>query len=71
MEAREAVEASSSRSDLQPLLQDARQQREQLQAKLSDAFRSSRLAEAAQLVTQLIYVTKLEEEIVARMPAGD
>ncbi|GLC43808.1 hypothetical protein PLESTB_000910100 [Pleodorina starrii] len=68
LEAREEVEGTDDPATLSALLARNRQQQERLVAALSAAFRSGDTRGAVALTHQLQYVTKLEQEIVKKLP---
>ncbi|GFR46918.1 hypothetical protein Agub_g8565 [Astrephomene gubernaculifera] len=68
LEAREEVEATHDPALLAPLLQRNRQQQAGITAALAAAFRADDMRRAVQLTHQLQYLTRLEQEIVKKLP---
>ncbi|GFH16649.1 putative Co-chaperone protein hscB like protein [Haematococcus lacustris] len=68
LEAREEVDSTEDSSQLRALLAGNRDKQARVVAQLSAAFKAAALKEAASLTTQLTYLVRLEEDIVAKLP---
>lgn len=67
LEARETIEDTNDRETLKRLFLENRAQQEKLNAALSQAFSNDKLHDAAQLTTELTYLTRLQQEITKKL----